>query len=55
MERSVKFDEPLQEVELVEENFADLPSSSADNLGDKIGGDDSNFSEMIYDVSEKQK
>ena len=47
MERSVKFDEPLQEVELVEENYVDLPSCSADNLGDKSGSDDSDYVETL--------
>ena len=54
IERSVKFDEPLQEVELVEENFVYLPSCSADNLGDKSGSDESNFAELISDISENE-
>ena len=53
IERSLKFDEPLQKVELVEENFVDFPSCSADNLGDKNGSNDSDFVEMISDISEK--
>ena len=48
IEISVNFDEPLQEVDLVEENSVDFPTCSADNLGDK-----SDFEEMIYDISEK--
>ena len=37
IERSVKFDEPLQEVELVEENSTDFPACSADNWVTKMG------------------
>ena len=54
IEISVKFDEPLQEVELVGENVADFPACSADNLGDKNGGDDSDFEELICDISEQE-
>ena len=54
IERSVRFDEPLQEVELVEENSVDFPSCSANNLGDKSGSDDSDFVEMISNISEKE-
>ena len=53
IERSVQFDEPLQEVELVEEYFAYFPSYFTDNLGDKSGIDYYNFSEMIYYISDK--
>ena len=54
IERSVKFDEPLQEVELVEENSIDLPSRSADNLGDKSGSDESDFAEIIYEIIQQE-
>ena len=54
IEISVKFDEPLQEVELVEENYVDFPTCSADNLGDKSGSDDSDFLELIFDISEQE-
>ena len=37
---SVKFDEPLQEVELVKEKTADFPSYSTVYLDDEIGGDE---------------
>ena len=53
IEISVRFDEPLQEVELVEENSVDFPSYYADNLGDKSGSGDSDFSELIFDIGEK--
>ena len=53
IEISVKFDEPLQEVELVGENSAYFPACSANNLGEKNGGDDSDFAEIISDISEK--
>ena len=41
IERSVMFDEPLQEVELVEKNV-EFPSYSTEYLDDGIGGDDPN-------------
>ena len=53
IEISVCFEEPLQEVELVEENSVEIPSCSADHLGDESGSEGSNFSEIIYDISEK--
>ena len=34
IERSVWFEEPLKEIELVEENYAEIPSCSVDNLGE---------------------
>ena len=39
-ERSVKFDEPLQDVELVKEKTVEFPSYSTKYLDDEIGGDD---------------
>ena len=53
IEICVKFDEPLQEVELVEENSVEIPSCSADNLGDKSGSKGFDFVDMISDISEK--
>ena len=38
IERSVKFDEPLQEVELVKEKTIEFPSYSTEYLDDEIGG-----------------
>ena len=38
IERSVKFDEPLQEMELVKEKTAEFPSYSTEYLDDEIGG-----------------
>ena len=40
IEISVRFDEPLQEVELVKEKTVDFPSYSTEYLDDEIGGDD---------------
>ena len=37
IERRVKFDEPLQEVELVEEKTAEIPSYSTEYLDEKLG------------------
>ena len=53
IEISVRFEEPLQEVELVEENSAEIPSCSVDHLGDKNGCEGFYFAEIIYDISEK--
>ena len=51
---SVEFDEPLEEVQLVEENSADFPTCFANNLGDKNGSYESYFEEMISDISDKE-
>ena len=52
IERSVKFDEPLQELELVKEKTAEFPSYSTEYLDDGIGGDDPDLDPMIYDIIE---
>ena len=51
IERSVWFDEPLQEVELVKEKTAQFPSYSTEYLDDGIGGDDPDLDPIIYDIS----
>ena len=53
IERSVWFEEPLKEVELVEGNFVEIPFCSADHLGDESGSEGSDFEDMIYDISKK--
>ena len=40
IERSVKSDEPLQEMELVKEKTVEFPSYYTEYLDDEIGGDD---------------
>ena len=40
IERSVQFDEPLQEVELVKEKTVEFRSYSTEYLNDEIGGDE---------------
>ena len=56
IERSVKFDEPLQEVELVKEKTTEFPSYSTKYLDYEIGGDDYDFEPdlkpMIYSIHE---
>ena len=52
IERSVMFDEPLQEVELVNEKIVEFPSYSTEYLDDGIGGDDPNSYPLIYNISE---
>ena len=54
IERSVKFDEPLQEVELVEEKTAEISSYSTEYLDDEIGGDDPDLDPLISDINEQQ-
>ena len=53
IERSVQFEEPLQEVELVEENSVEIPSCSAGHLGDESGSEGYYFAYMIYNISDK--
>ena len=55
IERSVKFDEPLEEVELVKEKTAEFPSYSTEYLDDVIGGDDPDLDPLIYDISVYKK
>ena len=52
IERSVKFNEPLREVELVKEKTAEFPSYSTEYLDDGIGGDDPDLDPLILDISE---
>ena len=54
IEISVRFEEPLQEVELVKEKSIEIPSCSAHYLDDEIGSDGYDFDDMIYDISQKQ-
>ena len=51
IERSVKFDEPLQEVELVKEKTIEFPSYSTEYLDDEIGGDDLDLYLVISDIT----
>ena len=51
IERSVNFDEPLQEIELVKEKTAEFPSYSTKYLDDEIGGDDPDLDPLISDIS----
>ena len=54
IEISVLFEEPLQEVELVKEKTAKIPSCSANYQDDEIGSDGSDFDDMIYDIIQTQ-
>ena len=54
IERSVKFDEPLQEVELVKEKTAEFPSYFTEYLDDEIGGDDPDLDPLIYYINVQQ-
>ena len=55
IEISVKFDEPLQEMELVKEKTVEFPSYSTEYLDDEIGGDDLDLDPLISDISVKKK
>ena len=54
IEISVKFDQPLQEVELVKEKTAEFSSYSNEYLDDEIGCDDHDLDPMIYDINVKK-
>ena len=53
IEISVRFEEPLQEVELVKEETVEIPSCSADCLDDEIGSEGSDIVYIMYDIREK--
>ena len=53
IERSVLFEEPLQEVELVKEKTVEIPSCSADHLDDESESEGYDIAYMMYDISEK--
>ena len=57
IERSVQFNDPLHEVELVNKKTAKFPSYSAEYLDDEIGGVDSyvepDLEPMISDISDQ--
>ena len=54
IERIVKFDEPLQEVELVKEKNVEFPSYSTEYLDDEIRGDDPDLDPFISHISVHQ-
>ena len=54
IERSVNFDEPLQERELLKEKTVEFPSYSTKYLDDEIWGDDPDLDPLIYDISVQQ-
>ena len=54
IDRSVKFDEPLHEVELVKEKIVESPSYSTEYLDDEIGGDGPDLDPLIFDISALQ-
>ena len=52
IEKSVCFEEPLQDVELDEEETVEIPSYFADHSNDKNRSESSNISDMMFDISE---
>ena len=54
IERSVMFDEPLQEVELVKQKIVEFSSYSTEYLDDEIGSDDPDLDPLISDIGVQQ-
>ena len=52
IERSVHFEEPLQQVELVKEETTEIPSCSADHSDDENESERSDISYLMSDISE---
>ena len=52
IERSIRFEETLQDVELVEEETAEIPSRSDGDSDDENASVSSDISDMISDISE---
>ena len=48
IEISVCFEEPFQEVELIEEETVEIPSRSTDHSDDENGSEGSNISNLMY-------
>ena len=55
IERSACFEEPLQEVELVEEKTVETPSCSADHLDDENGSEGSDIADLMFHIREQNK
>ena len=53
IKRSVRFEEPLQEVELVKEKTVEIPSCSTNHSDDEIESDGYDIADMMFDISEK--
>ena len=54
IKRSVCFEEPLQNVELVEEETVEISSRSADNSDDENGSVSSDISDLMSDISDHE-
>ena len=52
IERSVRFEEPLQDVELVKEETVEISSRSIDDFDDENGSMRYDFSDLMSDISE---
>ena len=46
----IRFEEPLQDVELVEEETVEISSCSIDDSNDENGSVSSDISDMIFDI-----
>ena len=53
IERSFWFEEPLEEVELVKEKTAEIPSFFVDHLDDEIRSEAYDIADLMSDISEK--
>ena len=52
IERNVRFEEPLQDVELVEEETAEISPHSTDDYDDENRSVSSDISYLMYDINE---
>ena len=53
IEISVRFEEPLQEVELVKDETYEIPSYSADHLDDESGSEGSDIVDLMSDINKQ--
>ena len=52
IERSVRFEEPLQDVKLVEEETVEIPSHSVEDSGDENESVSSDISDLMFYINE---
>ena len=54
IERSVRFEEPLQDLKLLEDETIEIPSLSAEDYGDENESMSYDILDMMYDISENE-
>ena len=52
IEKSIRFEEPLQDVKLVEEETAEIPSHSVEDSGDENESVSSDILDLMSNISE---